>query len=169
MRADYQIVEIDLKTLEMCIQDIISVRTSAYQEWNGPKSEQEQRGEATSWFRKISDRRNPAIFIAKKDGEIIGYLWGYEKDEGNFHISHIGVRQDFKRQGIGRALLRKCERTCRFRGYRVLSTTTENRFRGMLILSLQEGFYIEGVTWITGASELRLLLRKELSEITLDV
>jgi len=157
-------VEIDKTVLEGCIQDVISVRTSAYEEWNGSKSRQEQQREAASWLRKISNRLSPAIFIAEKGDEIIGYLWGYERDEGNFHISHIGVRQDLKRQGIGRAILRKCEEACRLRGYQVLSTTTYNRFRGMLILLLQEGFYIEGVTWITGASELRLLLRKELSE-----
>ena len=164
MKADCQIVEIELKDLEMCIQDIISVRTSAYKEWNGPKSQRERQEEAASWLRKISDRRKPAIFLTKKRDKIIGYLWGYERDKGNFHVSHIGVRQNFKRQGIGRALLRKCEEVCRFRGYRVLSTTTCNRFRGMLILLLQEEFYIEGVTLTTGATELRLLLRKELSE-----
>jgi len=163
MRADCQIMEIDLKVLEACIQEVISVRTSAYEEWNGPKSQHEQQREAVSWLRKVSDWRNSAIFLAKKGSEIVGYLLGYEGDKGDFHIWHVGVKQDFKRQGIGRALLRKCEEACRTRGYRVLSTTSYNRFRGMLILLLQEEFYIEGVTWITGATELRLLLRKELN------
>ena len=162
LRGDCQIVEIELKALETCIQDIISVRTSAYEERDVPKSQRQQQREAVSWLGQISGRRYPAIFVAKKGSEIIGYLWGCEGDERNFHISDMGVRQDFKRQGIGRALLRKCEEVCRSRGYQALSTTTYNRFRGMLILSLQEGFDIEGVTWMTGASELKLLLRKEL-------
>lgn len=161
---DCQIAEIDLKGLEARIPEVISVRTSAYEEWNGPKSQQEQQREAASWLRKVSDWRNPAVFLAEKDSEVVGYLLGYEGDKGDFHIWHVGVRQDFKRQGIGRALLRKCEEACRSRGYRALSTTTYNRFRGMLILLLQEGFYVEGVTWVTGATELRLLLRKELNE-----
>lgn len=158
MRADYQIVEINFKALEACIEDVISVHTSAYEEWNGPKSQQEQQREAASWLRR-SVWRNSAIFLAKKDSKIVGYLLGYE---GDFRIWHIGVRQDFKRQGIGRALLRKCEEACRSGEYQVLGTTTYNRFKGMLILLFQEGFYIEGTTWIPGATELRLLLRKDL-------
>ena len=162
MAAGHQILEIGLEALEECIHGVISVRTSAYEKWNGPKSAQEQQQEAVSWLRKASDWRDPGIFLASKNNEIVGYLLGYRGDKGDFRIWHIGVREEFKRRGIGRALMRTCEEACRSRGYRVLSVTTYNRFRGMLILLLQEGFYIEGVTWITGASELRLLLRKEL-------
>ena len=43
------------------------------------------------------------------------------------------------------------------------TVTTYNRFRGMLILLLQEGFEIEGLTWVRGATDLRVLLRKDLA------
>lgn len=163
MTSHCHIVAINLDALETHLQDIIYVRTSAYRQWNGPKSPAECRREAASWRRKITTRRNPAVFVAQKDDEIVGYLWGYERNEGEFHISHTGVRDDLKRQGIGRALLRECQETCRSRGMSILSTATYNRFVGMLILLLQEGFTIQGVTWIEGASEPRLLLRKALA------
>ena len=152
----------DLQDLMTFIREIVFVRASAYEEWTGPIPQREQQEEAMSWLRRMPGLRHPAMLVAKWREEIIGYLWGYEKSGRDFRISDIGVRQDFKRQGIGRALLRRYEEACKSRGYQALSAVVYNRFTGMLILLLQEGFTIEGATWATGKSELEILLRKEL-------
>ena len=163
MTRDCRIVELDLETFKASLPDIISVRTSAYEEWNGPRSPREQQEEAEAWTRQASARPNPAMLVAERGGETVGYLLACERRSEHFHIWHTGVRRDVQRQGIGRALLRRCEETGRARGYRVVGTTTQNRFKGMLILLLKEGFDIEGVTWIPGATDLRIALRKELA------
>jgi GNAT superfamily N-acetyltransferase len=77
----------------------------------------------------------------------------HEREPGDMHIWHIGVRSELQRRGVGRQLLRRCEDGARALGCRALTVTTYNRFRGMLILLLQEGFYIEGVTWVAKATE----------------
>jgi GNAT superfamily N-acetyltransferase len=162
MVSGYEIRQLDLAGLEAVIGDVIAVRTVAYLEWNGPRTQQEEAQEAASWLRAMADRRNPAAFAARHAGRIVGYLWGHNRDDGEFYISHIGVHPGHQRQGIGRALLQACEGACRSTSYRALTTSTYNRYRGMLILLLQKGFVVQGVTWVSGASEPRLLLRKEL-------
>lgn len=50
-------------------------------------------------------KRNPhTCFVAEEDGVLIGaILGGHDGRRG--HISHAAVRQDLRRQGIGRALI----------------------------------------------------------------
>lgn len=158
-----EVVEIDAERLSEVIDAVMAVRTAAYRQWNGPRTEEQEREEGRSWLRKLAQTRRPAAFIAREADEVVGYVWGHERNEGEFYVSHIGVAPGRQRQGIGRALLREVEGLCRAREYRALSTSTYNRFRGMLILLLDEGFQIEGVTFPHQASEPRLLLRKELS------
>jgi len=162
MKTSYDIVVLSPKDWKVYIAEIISVRTSAYERWNGPKSSEEQEREAEQWLRKWSARRVPVLIVAKKDSKLVGYLAADQRNIGEFYISHIGVREDLKRQGIGRLLIRKCEEYAKFHGYCAVTTTTYNRFKGMLILLLQEEFYIQGTTWVEGATEPRISLRKEL-------
>ena len=162
MSTQFEVVDVPTGSWANCILDVISVRTSAYEQWNGPKSEEEQRREAEVWLAKWSAGRHPALFLARQNNKVIGYLSADERQRGEFYISHIGVREDLKRKGIGRALLRKYEEKARANGYRALTTTTYNRFKGMLLMLLQEGFYIQGTTWVEGATEPRISLRKEL-------
>jgi len=112
--------------------------------------------------RTIQARRILLTCFSEHGSQIVGYLLGYEGDRNDFRVWHIGVEEKHKRRGVGRALIQKCEEICRGRKHSVLNVTTYNRFRGMLILLLEEEFYIEGMTWIKGATEARLLLRKEI-------
>jgi predicted N-acetyltransferase YhbS len=162
VKIDYKIVIIKPEDWEAHIAQVVSVRVSAFEKWNGLKSQENQEKEARLWFRKWSERHNPALFVAKRDNEIIGYLIADERRKQEYYISHIGVREDLKRKGIGCSLIRKYEEKAKAGGYRALTTTTYNRFKGILILLLQEGFYIQGVTWVEGATEPRISLRKEL-------
>jgi len=161
MVRGYEIRQLAGAGVEELIGEVIAVRTAAYLEWNGPRSPEQEAQEAASRMRAISGRRDPAAFVARREERVVGYLWGHVRNEGEFYISHIGVHPDHQRQGIGRALLQACEGACRSTGYRALTASTYNRYRGMLILLLQEGFYVEGVTWRRTSVELRLLLRKE--------
>ncbi|GAG38804.1 unnamed protein product [marine sediment metagenome] len=162
MSADYQITKVAPDCWDKYIHDVIAVRTSAYEEWNGPKTQQQQDEEAQAWLDKYADRRNRTLLVAIRNDAIAGYLTAYERENGEFFMSHIGVRQDCKRQGIARSLVRRYEQIARDAGYRALTTTTYNRFKEMLILLLQEGFDIDDVTRIKDPAEPRLLLRKDL-------
>jgi ribosomal protein S18 acetylase RimI-like enzyme len=102
------------------------------------------------------------LFLARVNQEIVGYVLAGERENDHFYISHIGVRSDCKRRGIGRSLLLECEWYAEGRSYLAVTTTTYNRYRGMLLLLIQEGYYIQGTTWVEGAREPRISLRKEL-------
>lgn len=162
IRCDVQISAIAPEQWCEYIGDVISVRVSAYEQWNGPKTREQRDLEASAWLRKWVERGDPALFVAKREGQVVGYLSADERERGMYYMSHIGVRHDLKRQGIGRALIRACEKAARERGYRALTTTTYNRYKGMLFLLLSEGFCIRGTTWVEGAREPRICLRKEL-------
>jgi GNAT superfamily N-acetyltransferase len=144
------------------IDDIISVRTSAYEQWNGQKTLEQRKHEANSWLEKWSEQKNPFLLVAKSDDLIVGFIKAEERVKGEYQISWIGVSQDFKRRGIGRSLIQKCKEVAITLKHSALTTTTFNRFRGMLILLLSEGFYIQGTTWIEGSKEPMIYLRKEL-------
>ena len=158
----YEIAEVGTLILATVINEMIAVRTSAYERWNGPKSPDDQRKEADSWLQKIPGRNKPAILVARSGSDLVGYLWGFENTPGDFYISHIGVRQDCKRHGIGLALVKSCEELARKRGCGVVSTSTFNRFAGMLTLLIGEGFQIVGTTKPAGKTDVRIEFEKRL-------
>ena len=162
MIKDFSIEEILVDEVGNHINDIIDVRTEAYREWNGEKTFQQKRDEAISWIEKMRDRSNTRIYVAKIDDSIVGYVWGYEKAENEFYISHIGVLPEFQRRGIGRSLVQKCETLCVDRGYERLSTSTYNKFRGMLILLLKAGFEIASAQDQSEVADNRIYLPKEI-------
>lgn len=163
-RTNCTIAKVDGDNLHRFMDSIIAVRTSAYEQWNGPKSAEQRREEAADWIKRIRERRNSAVYLALEGEETIGYVWGYEKDAGSFHISHIGIRQDRKRRGIGRRLLRKCEDLSRGLGYRSLTTSTYRHFQAMLSLLEKEGYRVTGESERVGAGnrEARIELVKDL-------
>jgi GNAT superfamily N-acetyltransferase len=146
------------------IRDVIAVRTSAYLDWNGPRTDTEQKAEAEAWLERWRNRRSATLFAARTGGKLVGYLIADERERGEHYIAHIGVHGEYKRRGIGRALIRRCEEQAVAAGCRAVTTTTYNRYPGMLILLLQEGFYVQGMSCLKGSDQPRLRLRKELAE-----
>ena len=144
------------------IHEVIAARTSAYLDWNGPKTVEQQEAEAKAWLDRYAPRRDVTLFAARQDGKLIGYLIADERERGEYHISHTGVHSESKRQGVGRALIQRFVEEARHRGYRAATTTTYNRYPGMLLLLIQEGFYIQGMSWVERAKDPRISLRKEL-------
>jgi len=144
------------------IHDVITVRTSAYFDWNGDKTESEKKAEAKSWMDRYATADDVLLFSARDIDQLVGYLIAYIRDHGEYYISHIGVRTDFKRRGIGRMLIHHVLDEATNRKYQSVSTATYNRYPGMIVLLINEGFYIQGTTWIKGAIEPRISLRKEL-------
>jgi ribosomal protein S18 acetylase RimI-like enzyme len=60
--------------------------------------------------------RDPDLFLlAEADGEIVGtIIGGYDGRRGM--IYHLAVRQDFRKQGVGNALLSEVERRLQAKG-----------------------------------------------------
>lgn len=163
LKADCEIELLPSEAWERCIREVIAVRTAAYEQWNGPKSKEEQLKEADAWLRRLTERKSPVLLVARRGEQTVGYLLGEQRPGSTFYVSHIGVLPDCQRQGIGRALLRRGEQAAREAGRAALATASYNRFKGMLILLFEEGFEVQRTTVAAGAAEPRLLFRKELT------
>lgn len=85
------------------------------------------------------------VQLARVGGEPAGYKIGYEPKPGQFYSWLGGVAPAHRRRGIARALLRDQRAWLVDEGFRVLRMKTYNRYRGMLLLAIAEGFDVIGV------------------------
>jgi len=156
-----QIETISVEALPERMRDIVAIHTSAYAEWNGPRTAEQEESKARGYLRKWSAFLDPVFLLASVGESAVGYLSAEER-RGTIHIAHIGVQKEHERQGVGRSLLEATGEHAKSRHCAAVTTTTYNRYRGMLILLLKQRFYIQGTSWVQGATDLQILLRKDL-------
>lgn len=90
---------------------------------------------------------NSMVFLAKNDGEPIGFLWAnggtYRRNHHSVHIV-IGIRAAFTNQGIGTRLFQACEAWARGCGLHRLELTVMTNNHLGIALYKKMGFLIEG-------------------------
>jgi len=93
-----------------------------------------------SFRKEITDNRLAFYIVAEIDGRMVGYagLWGIV-DEG--HITNVAVHPDFRRKGIGEALITVLLSHTRENG--ILSHTLEVRASNEAAISLYMKFGFE--------------------------
>ncbi|AVR01076.1 GNAT family N-acetyltransferase [Oceanobacillus iheyensis] len=83
----------------------------------------------------------PLVIVTAMDGErVIGYKIGYALDNSTFYSWLGGVNPRYRNHGIASALMEKQHHYLKERGYKVVQTKTMNRWRGMLVLNIKNGF-----------------------------
>lgn len=105
----------------------------------------------------FQDRLEGKSYLAllARDGErIVGYKIGHAQTQDRFYSWVGGVHPDYRGRGLAREMMRRQERWCQKHGYTSISVKSENRFRGMLIFLLKEGYDIESLS-INGQIEFR--------------
>ena len=99
---------------------------------------------------KITGRLVGRVFLGliarDSTNAIAGYKLGYAETPTRFYSWIGGVKPEYRRRGFARALLRCQEDWCRSRGFKQIQVWSENRYRGMLIFLLTEGYDIHGLT-----------------------
>jgi predicted GNAT superfamily acetyltransferase len=86
------------------------------------------------------------VCLLALDGDTpCGFKAGYAMSERKFYSWIGGVAPEFRKRGIARKLMLTQHRILVERGYEVVRTHTENRFRNMLLLNIHSGFDIVGV------------------------
>lgn len=58
-----------------------------------------------------------------ENGEVVGVVKLYEKNEGVGHVSHLAVAPENQHHGIGHLLLQTVEKRARERGFKIIGTT----------------------------------------------
>ena len=77
------------------------------------------------------ERDARTVFVARDGETIVGYgtlVWQpgyvYFRDQNIPEIMDVNVITDYQKQGIGTALIRRCEQEAAARGYRAIGTST---------------------------------------------
>ncbi len=83
---------------------------------------------------------------AVKDGKIVGDSVVYEEGSGNFYLWIMGVKDEYREEGIGTALLRKTEANVIRRGCGQITAKVYNVSREMQGLLFKENYQIAAVS-----------------------
>jgi ribosomal protein S18 acetylase RimI-like enzyme len=92
-------------------------------------------------YRDKLKNREPIIFIAKKDGKIVGDSISFEKD-GYFYLWIFGVDKKYRRAGLGTLLLGENERFAKENNYESIRAKVYNVSQEMQELLKKRDYYI---------------------------
>lgn len=83
------------------------------------------------------------LFNLALDGQkLVGYKIGYELHQTKFYSWLGGVDPEYRNHGIASTLMHQQHRHLKQHGYTSVQTKTMNKWRGMLILNIKNGFNI---------------------------
>ena len=117
-----------------------------------------------TFLERLHEKTDLSVLIAEEDGEIVGFKIGYMRFRGIFFSWLGAVAMENRRNGIGRALLKRQHELCSERGYDEIQAESAGSNQAMLILNLQEGFEVSGMH--LGRNDvLTVQLRKQLASI----
>jgi len=89
------------------------------------------------------DRDGILMLVAWSDETPVGFKLGYRLDDETFYSAKGGVREEYRRNGIARALLHALLAAATERGYeRFVYDTFPNKHPGMTVMGLDEGFTV---------------------------
>ncbi len=86
----------------------------------------------------------PIIFIAEKEGKIIGDCISFEKD-AEWYLWILGVLKEYRKQGIANKLLDLNEKYAKENNYKIVSVKVYNVSKEMLALLLRRGYQITDI------------------------
>lgn len=97
------------------------------------------------WFYSIfNNYKKFLLLIGYIEDQAVGFKLGYEHDREEFYSWLGGVLPDYRNLGIARDLMLSQHEWCKQQGYKKVQTKTQNRFKEMLLLNLQNGFEVVG-------------------------
>ncbi len=76
------------------------------------------------WMKRKLAKENAFLFVAEYDGKIVGYIFGWiERRSKNYwktskygYICDLFVKEEYRKKGIGKALLKEAEEWFKKRG-----------------------------------------------------
>ena len=94
---------------------------------------------------RIDNQPDLTLFVARRDGELIGFKAGYAVTENRYYSWLGGVSTAFRRQGIASELMAAQHHWVRHSDYSVLETHVTQNNAAMVALNLRFGFSITGM------------------------
>jgi ribosomal protein S18 acetylase RimI-like enzyme len=103
------------------------------------------------------------ILVALYGDAPVGFKIGYQRDnDGSFYTWMGGVLPDYRKLHIAQRLANAQEAWAKQEGFNAIVLKTRNRFKGMLVFALKNGFCIERVEQKEAIEDYRITLRKKL-------
>jgi len=107
------------------------------------------------------------LLLAFEAQEPVGFKLGHQRGRCKYLSWLGGVKLAFRRRGHARRLMSYQAEWCRQRGYQGIQTQTLNQWKDMLLLNLNNGFDIVGVTHDPNLG-LKISLEKQLQSVFAD-
>lgn len=98
--------------------------------------------------------------IAHSDNQPVGFKVGYELEAGVFYSWLGGVLPAHRGQGVARRLLDEQHTYAKAKGYKILRTTTRNKWQAMLIFNIKNGFKIVGADFKSEENDYSIKMEK---------
>lgn len=98
-----------------------------------------------TWIRRSCEGAADVVLVAETDGRPVGYVAGHLCDESHGHIGLVGVADEVRNRGVGRALICGALRWFQGQGVRTVSITTQGRNVAAQRLYQRCGFLTQSV------------------------
>lgn len=97
------------------------------------------------WFEAgLKDRSQILLLIARVEGKAVGFKLGYLLDSSTYYSWLGGVLPEYRGVGVALDLMKEQHCWCQGQGFKKIQTKTQNRFKAMLLLNLEQDFEIIG-------------------------
>jgi GNAT superfamily N-acetyltransferase len=114
---------------------------------------------------QLDDQKDLLLLMAHLEGNPVGFSAGYRRTGAMFYLNYIGVLSDYRRQGLGKAMLQRQIDFAKACNYRRIEFNTFNHFPSMIRLGLSAGFRPIGLIQDEGSNwDLAILFAKNLEE-----
>jgi predicted GNAT superfamily acetyltransferase len=110
---------------------------------------------------KMAQKPQLLIVLAMSGSKVIGYKIGYELSNEIFYSWLGGVDPGYRGQGIATELMQKQHQFLTEKGYKMIRTKTMNRWRGMLVMNIKNGFDVIN-TYMDEEGLHKIILEKQL-------
>ncbi|WP_438315657.1 GNAT family N-acetyltransferase [Sporosarcina sp. FA9] len=118
-------------------------------------------GDSDTLIDKMKSKPKILINVALDESEVVGYKIGYELNDSKYYSWYGGVHVDYRGRGIALKLMEEQHRYITNAGYQVVQTKTRNKWRGMLVLNIKNGFDV--IETFTDEDDIhRIVLEKKL-------
>lgn len=118
-------------------------------------------GNSDDLIEKMALKPQLLIVVAMAGSNLIGYKVGYELSCEMFYSWLGGVDPGYRGHGIATELMQRQHRFLTEKGYKIVRTKTMNRWRGMLVMNIKNGFDVKN-TYINEAGLHKIILEKQL-------
>lgn len=97
-------------------------------------------GDGEEMLNKLMKKEQVVVQVVVLNEKVIGYKIGYSIDEETFYSWIGGVDPAQRKKGFAQQLMNTQHSYLKANGYKLVQTKTMNKWRGMLLLNIKNGF-----------------------------